>query len=407
MNLTRITRRLWQEVACRRLPHGLLSWRYLLPVRNERIRLHRQLWWQGHAGKPLLLWLLLEIWLWLRWLGYGAWCSAWIAVRHYGPAIRRSAGIPLRRQTRQALALALGWCIPASYLYRYALHKHPEAALDYVFDHETVSYHRWCSRDLGFGKESLALLQDKWRQTETLSRLGIPMAPILAKVSKGGSDGLSRWLQPDTRLFCKTRSGNRGTGAFAAWWVQGEKGGRTLDGRLLNGMNEVEIAWRELLALDDALVQPCLDNHPELARLSDDDDAITVRFISQWHEGRPACLTSSLELPAGKDEGTACRSYVVLPLDEAGRILPFPTAKLLPTERELYGRTHTRLTGGSVVPHWQELAAASLLAHGRFPDVCAIAWDWVITQRGPVLLEGNSGWGLGLIQQLNGGLLRQ
>jgi hypothetical protein len=399
--------RLWQEIARRRLPHGLLSLRYLLPIRDDRIKLHRTMWWQSRAGKPLPLWLLLEIWLWVRWLGFGAWRSTWIAVRHYGPAIRQSEGIPLRRQASQAIAIALGWCIPASYLYRYALYKHPGSTLDYVFDHETASYHRWRSRALGFGKASLALLQDKWQQTETLARLGVPMAPILAKVHRNDSDKLYPWLRSDTRLFCKTRSGNRGIGAFSVGCRQGEIAGRTLEGRQLKSLTEVESAWRELLALDDALIQPFLDNHPELARLSDGDDAITLRFISHRHEGRLTCLNATLELPAGWDEQTGCPHYVVLPLDEDGKILPFPQEKLLPPAQETYRRIHARLSGNDVVPQWKTVGAGSFLAHSQFPDICDIAWDWVITPAGPLLLEGNSGWNTEVMQLLNGGLLRQ
>jgi hypothetical protein len=40
-----------------------------------------------------------------------------------------------------------------------------------------------------------------------------------------------------------------------------------------------------------------------------------------------------------------------------------------------------------------------------FPDVWAIAWDWVITPSGPVLLEGNSGWGTATPQMIQGGFL--
>lgn len=407
MNLVRIAQRLWQKIACRRLPHGLLSWRYFLPTRDDRIRLHRQLWWQSRSGKPLLPWLLLEGWLWLRWLGYGAWRSTWISVRHYGPGICRSEGISLYRQSRQALSLAMGYCIPASYLYRYGLYLHPNTALDYVFDHETAEYHRWRSRALCFGKESLALLQDKWQQTETLGQLGVPMAPILAKVPRGGNDSLSRWLQADTRLFCKTRSGNCAIGAFTAWREWEKIGGRAMDGRQLKGIAEVESAWRKLLALDDALIQPCLNNHPDLARLSEGDDAITVRFISQWHNGLPAYLHSSLELPAGTDATTGRPAYVVLPLDATGNILPFPAQKLLAQERKVYARFHARLSRRDTIPYWDALQAGSLLAHGHFPDVHAIAWDWVITPHGPVLLEGNSGWGVVLLQQLDGALLRR
>lgn len=403
----RIMFRLWRLIIYRRLPHGLISWRYFVPSQDARVRLHRTLWLQSRRGRPWVFWLMLEVWLWLRWLGYYAWKSTWIAVRYYGPSIRLSEGISLPRQAWQALSLALGWCIPASKMYCFFLYKNPQSTLDYVFDQEVFGYHRWSSRSLGFGKDSLALLQDKWKQTETLSLLGVPMAPILAMVRKCDGERLSLWLQKDTHLFCKMCSGNQGIGAFSAWNKRGEIGGQMLDGRELHGMVEVESAWCDLLAKDDAIVQPYLENHPALAALSDGDDAATVRFISQWNKGQPTFLGGMVVLPAGRDEKTGRRIRVILPLDELGNILHFPESKLLPLEMEMYDRIHGRLTGSNIIPHWKELAVGSFLSHHQFSDICAIAWDWVVTPGGPLLLEGNSGWGLEIHQQINGGMLRQ
>lgn len=58
------------------------------------------------------------------------------------------------------------------------------------------------------------------------------------------------------------------------------------------------------------------------------------------------------------------------------------------------------------VPRWHELADYTHQAHATFPDIRAIAWDWVITPAGPVLLEGNVGWGAAMPQLMLGGFLR-
>lgn len=63
------------------------------------------------------------------------------------------------------------------------------------------------------------------------------------------------------------------------------------------------------------------------------------------------------------------------------------------------------LPAGFVLPDWPALVASSHHAHARLPGVWAIAWDWVLTPDGPVLLEGNAGWGVSAPQLLNGGFL--
>jgi hypothetical protein len=59
-----------------------------------------------------------------------------------------------------------------------------------------------------------------------------------------------------------------------------------------------------------------------------------------------------------------------------------------------YDALWQRLSPAGQVPYWEQVAAFSLNAHRELPKVWAIAWDWVITPDGPVLLEGNGGWGL-------------
>lgn len=53
---------------------------------------------------------------------------------------------------------------------------------------------------------------------------------------------------------------------------------------------------------------------------------------------------------------------------------------------------------GFQLPHWAEVKALALQAAGVFPWARAIGWDIAITDRGPVLIEGNPAWSASLIQ---------
>lgn len=410
--LARVLRWLRRELVSRPLPHGLLGWQYLWPSDDDRILLHRQLWWSGPSRWPRPLWLLVELWLWLRWVGFDAWRASWRAVRHFGPRVRTDESIRLRQQAWRVLSLSLVWCIPPFEVYRFRLYRKSARPLDYVFEHEIAAYHRWRSRPLGLTSASLMLLQDKLALATELTAAGLPMAPTLACLPRGQPAELGDWLEDQVPVFCKTRSGSAAVGAFTAWWEPRGLCGRMFDGRPLKTTAAVEQAWHRLLNLDDVLVQPRLKNHPDLQALAIGDDAITVRFISQRngsrHDGRGSeCLSATLEIPAGHDPRTGGPYYVILPIDAAGgRLLPWSHDDLIEEEsRWRDARVNAMLTPESVVPEWTRLADYSLLAHQRFPDVWGIAWDWVVTPEGPQLLEGNSSWSATTLQMLSGGLL--
>ena len=410
MNLVRAARALKREYWLRRLPHGLLSWRYLLPG-DARLELHRQLWWHGPRRLPRGLWLALEVWLWLRWVLFGAWRSTRRVLRRVGPEVCRREGLPLVSQGWRTLSLALAWCIHPHDVYRFRLYRVPrndlDTALDYLYDQELPAYHRWRSGMRGLTQASLVLLQDKRRQTEVLVADGVPLAPILAFVPRGSPSVLASQLGSGQVYFCKTCSGSRGDGAFTVWATSDGLRGRMLDGAPLANTDEVDRAWRALLAQDDALIQPRLANHPELAPLALGEDAITVRFISEWLGGALACRSATLEVPVGHDESSGRPLYAILPIfPETGLLRPFPEDSLLTERARLQMReVWSKWCSGNPLPHWPELSTRSYLAHRRFPDVWAIAWDWVITPEGPRLLEGNAGWGTATLQVLQGGLL--
>jgi hypothetical protein len=273
-----VARALYRGIWQRHLPHGLVSWRYLLPG-DERLDLHRRLWWDAPRRLPRALWLGLEAWLWLRWIGFDAWHASWRVVRRFGPEIRASEGLSLGRQGLRTLSLALAWCITPADVYRFRLYRDPFAALDYVYGNELQAYHHRLNAARGLTRASMALLQDKRRQTEALALDGIPMAPILAHLPHGASTPLAGLLEIGHAYFCKTCSGNRGEGAFTVWRTPDGLHGRMLSGARLESTDAVETAWSRLLALDEALIQPRLANHPQLAPLALGEDAITVRFI--------------------------------------------------------------------------------------------------------------------------------
>lgn len=50
------------------------------------------------------------------------------------------------------------------------------------------------------------------------------------------------------------------------------------------------------------------------------------------------------------------------------------------------------------IPDWNQPLESGLKAHDQYTSIYAITWDFAITERGPVLLEGNAGWGVEIPQ---------
>lgn len=429
--LARLARIAQRELLARRLPHGLMSWRYLWPGKDQRILHHRQLWWANGARWPRGLWLLVQLWLWLRWVGWSAWRATWLTLRHQDRVQAAISGLSRPRQAARLLRLALSWCIPPGASVCFGLLADPARALDYVYDHELPAYHLWRSAQLLAARPAgteppdsqppaAARLQDKLALAEALSALGLPMVPTLALIRQtDAAPSLAQQLMalpsPPARLFCKTRSGNQGRGAFTCWRTPSGLVGQGFDGQPLQDSTAVETAWRRLCALDDVLIQPCLANHPQLADWAGSADpadpsradAITVRCISHWQAGQPAVLSAVLEVPRGLDARTSRPGYSLLPIDPAtGELQPWPHPERLPeSARQAQARLWARIGDARMLPDWPALVAFSRRAQQGFPAFWAIAWDWVLTPEGPVLLEGNVGWGTLVPQQLLGGLI--
>lgn len=408
--LARYFRLLNHVLLKRRLPHGLMSWRYLLPTINPRVQLHRHLWWASGNAWPRSVWCVIQGLLWLRWNLWSAWWASGRTIARLGPTVRAKEGISLTRQTTCTLRLALGWCIPPSAVYRFGLYRTPEQALDYVFDHEGHAYHVWRSRPLGLTKATMRLLQDKVVFAEQMRALGVQVAPTSNCVAhQCASVAIQSLVTSGNGIFCKSRSGHRGIGAFSAWRTSEGLQGQTFEGVGLPNSGAVENAWQQLLERDDALVQPRLMNHPDLAPMVfglDGSEAITVRLISQWSGARLEILSATIEVPAGRHSATGNTIYAIFPIDaDTGVVLRLPANVSI--RDEMYGRYEKMISlkKGTPVPYWNALVTDSGLAHGHFKQVKAIAWDWVITRAGPVLLEGNFGWGCATPQQFQGGLL--
>ncbi len=85
-----------RELIQRPLPHGLIGLAYFWPTADERVRIHRALWWKHGDRWPRPLWLAVECWLWLRWVFWHAVPACRRNLRRMAPVVERDEGISRR-----------------------------------------------------------------------------------------------------------------------------------------------------------------------------------------------------------------------------------------------------------------------------------------------------------------------
>ncbi|NJD90495.1 MAG: hypothetical protein FIA91_03115, partial [Geobacter sp.] len=301
MTTSKILKVVNRQLIRRRLPHGLISWRYLLPGQPEYVKIHRQLWLMGrHPSLPLPLYLLLELLLWLRWVCWYCWKQSWELVRHHGAKIKGDTGIAPRVLLWRLLSPGIGHCMPPHEVYCFGLYLPDKAATawQYVFIQETSTFHSMRSTGLPDTATSQRVIQDKFELAKVLGKHGIPMVPTVALIPRATQFDPSSLIKLSPRLFCKPRHGSAARNNFIIEQTD------DMNSPAITAVNNCkrtsispEDALREAMQHDDFLVQPLLTNHPELAPLSFNGDAITVRIVTE-NPVSPQSNYAVLEIPA-------------------------------------------------------------------------------------------------------------
>lgn len=315
-----------------------------------------------------------------------------------GPAVARATGKSVPRQICEQFWLAVRHSIPPDSYYVFELFR-PERlrnAADYILRYELkggvnnlVHYHS--VRTLHH--DSSEALKNKLRFFRRCWKAGIDSPAVLIVVDADGTlqpvahpkPGL-----PAAEIFLKPLQGKGGRGCERWQYAGGGyvgPGGQRLD---------VPALLRHIRALalrrGRVLVQECLHNHPELMNLSASLMSLritTCRNESGVAEVTNAVLKMSLVPGSSVDNfhrgGAGCRVDIA-----TGEVGPaFDSWRNKPCVRhETHPATGARIAG-RVLPCWPETVAMVTKAANLFPDRTMIGFDVAITDRGPVIIEGN------------------
>ena len=214
------------------------------------------------------------------------------------------------------------------------------------------------------------VLTDKLATAERLVAAGVPVPVLLAVLPRGADPVL-----PDGRdLFVKPRRGARSRHAFAA-----------------TGAPDVTRRLRAALAEDELLVQQRIAVAPELADLATDGVPPVLRLVTVREPGGEPFLHSalfSIRVP-GERPQHVMRALLRVPVSVAdGRLSPgyWPGA---PESRYAESPWHKAPIADRALPGFDQAVRAALAAHGAFGGLAMVGWDVILSDAGPVVIEGN------------------
>ncbi len=315
-----------------------------------------------------------------------------------GPAVARATGKSVPRQMLEQLWLAVRHSIAPDNYYVFELFR-PERlrnAADYILRYELkggvnnlVHYHS--IRTLR--QSTNEVLKNKLSFYRSCSNAGVDSPAVLLVMDPDGTlvpEATQAAELPRTDLFIKPAQGKGGRGCERWKRIGGiylGPGNRFLDAAALLQHIRALAARRGRY-----LIQECLHNHRSLRDLGEGLTSLRITACRNEHgtaEITNAVLKMSLGAGASVDNfhqgGAGCKVEIA-----SGEVGPAWDSWIQrPCVRhEVHPATGARIAG-RILPCWPETLALVARCASLFPDRYMIGFDVAITERGPVIIEGN------------------
>jgi hypothetical protein len=238
-------------------------------------------------------------------------------------------------------------------------------------------------------------VQDKDRFADICAKNGFPHVPTLAVFDRGRQVYPAASFVPDAPVLW-TKSLRLKGGAGGAKWIKDGESYHDIHGRRV-AADKLAVEFRK----EDCLVQPFVENHPDVARVTNGALAALRIVTGVDKHGEAQFVASLIGLPHGARETSVAAILCSIALD-TGRIqfAAMPGGEPVADHPD---------TGAPIIgihlPFWQESVELVRRAHAAaFPRFPFLGWDIALTKEGPILLETNSGWGAIFHQMLDGPL---
>jgi Sugar-transfer associated ATP-grasp len=316
--------------------------------------------------------------------------ALWFTCRN-GPIVRQREGKPLRGQFTEQLRLYFSDGIVGPWYYILSLHRDGAR--------RAPTFLQRCETKRGIfallrGKTG-SPLGEKAKFAERCTAAGVRC--VACEMVIGGTSVDAAAL-PDCDLFVKPLTGSGGSGA-ERWDRVGPRSWS--DSQLVLG--DSALVDRLRAKGRPMIVQKRVQSHLALERLTSGATP-TVRAVTMIDErGDPELVAAVFRMSFGANRtvdnihagGLAC----AVDLD-GGRL---GIASNLGSDARLGWTSEHPTTGarieGTRLPYWDEVKELSVRAHRLFADRLLIGWDVAIAEDGPILIEGNRGPDMDLMQR--------
>jgi Sugar-transfer associated ATP-grasp len=365
---------------------------------------YREIWRERSPWARARLLAGMLVWPFVT-LGTAAWFT-WLN----GAAIRRRCGKRSARQMGEEIYLAARYGVLPPWYYIFELFDEGKRrrAGHYLHRFETKGgIYRFLKRaPRGAARTPLG---NKLHFAAWCRAHDIACAPALFAVADG--EPLPEFSQnpfdesqlPALDLFVKPAEGRGGFGA-ERWCCDGQ--GSYQNGAATLSAKDLLQHIRRQSRLEACIVQPRLTNHADMAGLSN-GVLSTVRLMTIENErGEFEPTHAMLRMAVGKDStvdnfhagGIAAKVDL-----QTGTLAAATDIGLRPDMgwRERHPDTQAQIAGRAL-PFWSETLDLVARAHAAFPDRVLIGWDVAILQDGPVIIEGNSGPDVDIIERTHG-----
>lgn len=362
-------------------------------------RFHARHCWQRAKGRKAKARLLAQAILW----PFRIIPVIQVKTRRFGKSIARATGVSQGRQRLQQLSLAFfqGISPKSYYLFQLYFPDNRKRAQLYLHRYETkgsAALYRTISKGCRSGHR---LLNDKHAFHRHCVQNSLPTAPVHMIIGAGPSDPEKSEAElPACDLFIKPSAGRGGKGT-QIWRYRGDRLYESTEGQSLEG-NALLAQLRRDSADAALLVQTRLENHPDLKGLCGEVFS-TARIMTVLNETfEPEVTTAVFRMANGSavvdnihrgglaaavdlESGTLGGALSLGP--DAMRVDRHPTSAIDIT--------------GFKLPLWDQAKSLAIRTHKTMPGdpTVVVGWDIGFTKDGPVLVEGNSGPCVHLLQR--------
>ena len=249
------------------------------------------------------------------------------------------------------------------------------------------------------------LLQDKYLFSIICNYLDIPTPKVVARHSKGRVffnkskitlQEFCERLPENSHLFFKKIHGNQGKGAFTLEKVNGK---HFIDNHAIS----LEKMLNDISKDTEYIIQERVIQHEKLKELY--PHALnTLRIVSVIEHGKVIILGALLRMGAG---GNIVDNWhqggVAVGITNDGELMHwglFMPGRGTKTDRH----PDTGIVfNGFKLPYWKETLELVTETHTKLALIKAVGWDIAITEKGPVVIEGNSDFDVVILQACTGG----